>query len=267
MFFFQQGFARGMSLCAALCLILTGCVDISDRTIDRQPAEVSIKETEEEAYFEPAVTTETFTEEEIYKTYTLSEENRELLSYMVFVGDSICMGLSHYGVLGAEQVLAQGSVAARNIYDFEFQVGDGKAGLLTALVNAQPAIVVLSLGMNDINMSTTEDFSANYKKLINTIKNYLPLVKIIALSITPVNSASEFTDNSAIDEYNAALKSTVNAMQSYDICYVDVGVELKNAEGELKSLYGAGDGLHLTEEAYHAILWQVCNNARWGEYD
>ena len=41
-------------------------------------------------------------------------------------------------------------------------------------------------------------------------------------------------------------------------CFVDVSAELKNSENALKTDYSSGDGIHLSPDAYHAVLYQLC---------
>jgi len=40
--------------------------------------------------------------------------------------------------------------------------------------------------------------------------------------------------------------------------FVDVSPELKNSENALKTDYSSGDGIHLSPDAYYAMLYQVC---------
>ncbi|MBO6093439.1 MAG: hypothetical protein J6P40_07445, partial [Oscillospiraceae bacterium] len=66
----------------------------------------------------------------------------------MFVGDSICSGLKAYELLPANQVLAVGNVAARNIFEdwVEFKVNGEKMTLLPALVDLKPKYIVFSMG-------------------------------------------------------------------------------------------------------------------------
>ena len=40
--------------------------------------------------------------------------------------------------------------------------------------------------------------------------------------------------------------------------YADVTAELKNEENALKTNYSSGDGIHLSPDAYYAVLYQLC---------
>lgn len=252
-----------LSLCIYLSafVFFSGCTDISSR--ENVLPESSLPETAAAEYTPENQENHNSDDNglETYSTYTFSGEDEEFIGRLVFVGDSICMGLSSYGILPLSQVIAQGSVAARNIMDYKFKHdgADGEFDVLTALVNAASNYIVLSMGMNDLNITDEDIFCENYTKLISMIKTYCPDSEIIVLSITPVCGYSEFTDNTIIDRYNSALKTTVGELNDKSVYYLDIGPELKNSAGELKNKYTSGDGLHFTETAYYAILRQICD--------
>ena len=78
---------------------------------------------------------------------------------MTVVGDSIAYGFNAYGYISDEQNLAQGSVGIRNIHDFTFTDNDGQeVDVLDALEERQPAYIYMSMGMNDVNMCTEEEY-------------------------------------------------------------------------------------------------------------
>ena len=164
---------RITGLAAAVCLLLTACTDISQRTLPTEreteliiPAESSSEATsapadaETEASDTAEAADETASEvgssvsiEEQYSSYTFSEEDEAYLDTCLFVGDSICGGLSHYGILPADHVISKGSVAARNIFDFKFGIGDSETDVLTAILNQKQDHIIFSMGMNDVNMT------------------------------------------------------------------------------------------------------------------
>lgn len=195
--------------------------------------------------------------EEHYYSYTFTEAEEAYLDTCLFVGDSICGGLSYYGVLPASNVASKGSVAARNIFDFKFGVGDEKTDVLTAIVNKIQPNIIFSMGMNDVNMTTKEQYVENYFNLLNKVAAYCPDSTLIVLSITPVIAGSKFTTNTRIDEFNAAMKEAIEKDGKPNWKYVDVTPELKNSANGLKSYYEAGDGIHLAQAAYYAYLWQI----------
>ena len=268
---------RIIGLAAAVCLLLTACTDISQRTLPTEreteliiPSESSSEATSApaDAETEASDTAETADEtasevgsgvsiEEQYSSYTFSEEDEAYLDTCLFVGDSICGGLSHYGILPADHVISKGSVAARNIFDFKFGIGDSETDVLTAILNQKQDHIIFSMGMNDVNMTDAETYVANYFNLLTMVAAYCPDSELIVLSITPILADSDFSANEKIDSYNAAIKDAIEKDGKPNWKYIDISPELKNSAGGLKSSYESGDGIHLAQAAYYAYLWQI----------
>lgn len=213
---------------------------------------------------EPVSVTGTYTMySDDYKTFVLSDEYKEFISKCVFVGDSICYGLEAYDVLPGEQVVAKGDVAARSIFDYTFRIkaGEDPVPILTALIDLKPEYIVFSMGMNDVNMTSEATFCNNYNNLLSQVESFLPDSTLIVLSITPT-TLNKLTGkfqvrNEYIDEFNIALKEFLDSTGKWT--YVDVAHEMKNTHNQLKERYlGSDDGVHLTPEAYSAILYQLC---------
>lgn len=260
---------------SAAVLMLSGCVDISSRPLPPRPVMASTTEPvdipDEPIIISVATTTAPFTEEttpsaadsehiteEFYSEFEFTDEDYSFLDGCVFVGDSICSGLGHYGIIPMDRVIAQGNIAARNIFDFTFSVDGGEMTLITALVNAKPEYIVFSMGINDVNITSEQEFAENYKEILTMTEGFLPEAKLIVLSITPIDSESTFTTNEHIDGFNDALKNMAEESERW--IYVDVTGELKNSDNALKSDYSSGDGIHLSPDAYYATLYQLCRS-------
>ena len=190
-----------------------------------------------------------------YDPMVPDERYKEFYSKCVFVGDSICRGFKAYDVLPARQVCAQGNTAARNILEFEFRVDGQDADLITCLKKLDPEYIVFSMGMNDVNMTSKEKFCENYGNLLSLTEQALPEAQLVVCSVTPIVKESNFTRNTKIDEYNAALKEYLDASGRW--IFADIAHGLKDKDNGLKSRYNGGDGIHLSGLAYHAILYQV----------
>lgn len=265
----------------ALCLALAagGCEgDISQRTLPsdtkapesepiteevttttKKPVVATVKITTTAAETEvtsdeTSETTEPIIED--YNSFVFSDEYNNFLADCVFVGDSICSGLKLYEILPAKNVVAQGNVAARNIFDFSFKVGKEEVSVLSALVNLKPKYVVFSMGMNDVNITSEKAFCENYGELLSLTEGFLPEAKLIVCSVTPITTESKFSTNENIDSFNAALKEYLNETEKWT--YVDITRELKNSANALKTDYNGGDGVHLAPAAYYAMLYQIC---------
>lgn len=233
----------------------------AETTETTTPTEETTTEATTEAPEETDESAETTLEpiEEEYSTFTFSDEYNEFLSDTVFVGDSICSGLKVYEVLPAKKVVAQGNVAARNIFDFTFRVDGDEMSVLSALVNLKPKNIVFSMGMNDVNITSEEKFCENYGELLRLTEGFLPDANLYVCSVTPILRESKFTTNTNIDNFNAELKKYLDETEKWT--YIDITREMKNSENALKTLYNGGDGVHLSKAAYYAILYQVCERA------
>lgn len=207
-------------------------------------------------------TTDTTAEEiiETYKTYIMTDEYNEFISKCVFVGDSICSGFKAYDILPAKNVLAQGNVAARSIYDYTFRVNGDEMSILAALLELRPEYVVFSMGMNDVNITSEQTYCDNYGKLLSEVQSFLPDTTLIVCSITPITygeNGTLFTRPENIDSFNAAIREYLDKSEKWIYC--DIAHEMKNSLNLLKSRYlGSPDGVHLAPEAYYAIMSQIC---------
>lgn len=267
-----MGRRTAAALMSVLILLSCGCVDITNRTAPERPVIATVSETVKDIPDAPvtvsvatttapqsAEETTEFTDipmEEIYGSFEFSDKDYEFLNKCVFVGDSICSGLGHYGIIPAQRVIAQGNIAARNIFDFTFTAEGGELTLVSALVNAKPDYIVFSMGINDVNITSEQEFTDNYREILTMTEGFLPDAKLIVLSVTPVDASSTFTTNERIDSFNEALSAMAEESEGW--LYVDVTGELKNDANALKTAYSSGDGIHLSPDAYHAVLYQLC---------
>ncbi len=160
---------------------------------------------------------------EINKIGLISEEfvpddislvSPDYLDNIVVVGDSIAKGYSVYGRLSENNVLAVGSIGARNVLETQFSY-NGKSMLVTDILREKkPAYLFISLGMNDVNILSEEDYTDTYEKNINEMLKATPQSKVIVMSITPIAGTTEFTQNDKIDTYNEALRKMVFEMKN-----------------------------------------------------
>lgn len=179
----------------------------------------------------------------------------EFLSSTVFVGDSICKGLSGYGYLPADNVVAENGAGAWSIFRYTFDVRGEKRGVTEALELLNPKNVVLFLGVNDTGASTAY-FVNNYSNLIEKVRETLPDAKIYVASITPVSADCSYTTNERIDEFNLALRDL-----SYNMgcSFVNISGALKGPDNAILPEYCGSDGLHVPSSAYPVILGSLCS--------
>lgn len=151
----------------------------------------------------------------------------------VVVGDSIAEGFAEYDVLNASSVVAQIGVHLTEIDD-----------LIAKVKELSPGIVFLSLGMNDVTATNgdTEQFTSEYKAVIEQFQEEVPDAHIFVNSIFPVqdSAASEEAALASIPQYNEALQTLCESMS---IGYID-NTDL------VQDQYYEQDGIHFKSEFY-----------------
>ncbi|WP_044974019.1 SGNH/GDSL hydrolase family protein [Ruminococcus sp. HUN007] len=189
--------------------------------------------------------------------------NEKYLDDVTVIGDSICKGYSVYGRLKEDNVLAVGSIGVRNVLESSFTYQGYELGITDILQRKKPKYIFVSLGMNDINIRTAEQYSEDYKKFINEIRNASPESVVIACAITPVSRQTTFTKNETIDQYNEALRKLVFDLKDDKVFYVNAARYLKGSDNYLIQDFSSGDGIHLAAEAYDHLLTYMLAMLEW----
>ncbi len=189
---------------------------------------------------------------------------------MIFFGESTTTHLRARGVLtggtDTKQVWADSSgtktLSARMLQEPIIYPPTGE--LLTleeALKREQPAIMVLSFGLNNINAfaANTDTYINNYKRLIDLIGRASPDTKIILQTVYPVSATPHgFSQDGAticayIDKLNACLPTIAAAYTNVRVA--DTASVLKEtSNGMLLPAYDESDGVHLKAAAYQEII-------------
>lgn len=173
-------------------------------------------------------------------------------SRLAIAGDSIAYGFNAYGYIPNERNIATESVSMWNLDYFTFSTG---MGLVDTVEYINPAILYMSMGMNDVNMSTPEEYAERYKSTIYEIRNRVPDIHIIVAGITPVTSVSGFVSNETIRAFNTALENMVSEISSNHVYYFDAYSVVADPDTlELRSECTGGDGIHLVSTCYYDFL-------------
>ncbi|MDE6539179.1 MAG: SGNH/GDSL hydrolase family protein [Ruminococcus sp.] len=198
---------------------------------------------------EPATTTEPPTA----GSYVGNSPNSDFYqSRLAIAGDSIAYGFNAYGYIPNERNIATESVSMWNLDYFTFSTGMGLADTVQYI---NPAILYMSLGMNDVNMSTPEEFAERYKSTIYEIRNRVPDIHIIVAGITPVADTSDFVSNETIRDFNTALENMVSEISSNHVYYFDAYSIVADPNTlELRPECTGGDGIHLVSTCYYDFL-------------
>lgn len=188
-------------------------------------------------------------------TYILPEDEEKLTEESLFVGDSICSGFWACGMVSGKNVYATGAVGARNLLEYEMYYRSQPAKYVPVLKKTQPKNVFLWMGMNDVNLTSAEEFCENYKTIIDlTLENTEAEVYVCAIS--PILNL-EFTKLEYIDEFNEAISAFIEKNYETRVRFIDFTAPLKTEDGLLDEQYNGGDGIHLTTRAYYIAIHEI----------
>ena len=259
------GVILGVIVCIVMLfagLYLTGQIGMKKNVVPAA-AEVQTTETTDTtmtaAETTAETTTVTTTTAQSAESLSAAEKERLHTIYgekMTVVGDSIAYGFNAYGYISDEQNLAQGSVGIRNIHDFTFTDNDGQeVDVLDALEERQPAYIYMSMGMNDVNMCTEEEYINYYQEAISSIQQLCPNSNIIVAGITPVASDSDYTDNAEIRKFNDGLEQMIADLQQPNVVYFDAYSIVADPDTQdMNPDYSGGDSIHLASTVYQELL-------------
>ena len=114
-----------------------------------------------------------------------------------------------------------------------------------------------SMGLNDVNLTTKEQFVENYMQLLYQCKQASPNSEFIIMAVTPVRS--KFCKNEKIDEYNSALRYAIDNCYYSHYHFVDPTALLKGSDNKLMEKYAFEDGTHLEMSGMRVCLWYMYN--------
>lgn len=131
-----------------------------------------------------------------------------------------------------------------------------------AIAKEKPQYLVITLGVNGISfvkdMSNPKSFVASYGKLIDAVKAASPQTKIMLQSIFPVTAAYDQKNNGITNERIDTANTWIMQLAAEKGCgYLDTASVLKNQNGTMIEIYDAGDGVHMTADAYKAVVQYI----------
>lgn len=177
----------------------------------------------------------------------------------VFVGDSLSVGLSSYGIIPEKNVVADIGMNIDKINTATIASPNPDIPpktVLELLKERNPETVYIMLGSNGIAWLTNEYMIKEYGDFVESVQAELPEAEIYILSIPPVtegreNAASYAIQNSAIDAYNSELLKFAN---NKNLHFVDLNTALKGNDGKLPTEYAGKDGMHFKKDTYTIML-------------
>ncbi|MBQ9080779.1 MAG: hypothetical protein IJY27_06880 [Clostridia bacterium] len=191
---------------------------------------------------------------------------QEYINKIIFVGDSTTYGLKAYGMLSGGKNTTQVWTPASGTYSLNALVATYKIvypetgeelTVADAAAKAKPEYMVITLGINyGVPYCGETEFKKYYRLLLDDIVAASPETKIMLQSIYPVATNNELRDitNEKIDLANQWIEQLA---EEYGLKYLHTNPTLKDTDGYLFQSYQNGDGLHLLERGFNAVLQYI----------
>ena len=197
-------------------------------------------------------------------TTVLAENDSTRNGYLgrcVFLGDSRTVAMVNFGLINDDAALAQIGISHPSFKNNTFINNAGKQYTLKSYLAAHQApVIYIALGVNGINDPSEDHYKNTFVDLIDTVMDQAPNSNIVLMSIGPVNDNGAYkktVQNSWIEKYNAFLLQTA---EEKHIFYLNVSEILTASNGQVRSEYDAGDGLHYNSEGCRAILEYIVHH-------
>ena len=172
----------------------------------------------------------------------------------LFLGDSHTDGFHDYAGLGNATYFTKNGLTVKDAVEKSFIELDGKkVTLAEALGTRQFGKVYILLGINEIGAYTAADWAAQYKSLLDLVREKQPDAVIFIQSIfhtTQKKSDSSYFKNEVINERNAAIAQLADGKT---IFYLDLNPLFDDENGALRADY-SGDGVHVRAPYY--VQWR-----------
>lgn len=287
---------RFLSLFLVLILALSALASCADSTTSEETE--SATQTETDAFTFTPVGTETETETEIEtETETEPETTAEdvvvvnptdnttpvtpnndpvpvftpgsyssdpLISRMTFLGDSTTYGLKYYGVVADDKVWtpSNGTLAIfRATTDYIHDpVTGGEYTVADMCAKYTPDILVITLGINGISFMDETSFKSYYQMLIDAVKQASPSTHIALQTMYPLCASYDTSSGITQDKVNAGNKWINDLAATNGIACINSAPSLVTSSGYRPEEWQNGDGLHMSEQGFAAVMNYMVNN-------
>ncbi len=262
---------RKMRLAAAvtaaiLCVCMAGCgnaIEYKTFNTNSSSQQGSISDTsslpdssttDSSATSEP-IGDQPLTDSQINDT-VVKEDDPEYLTKTAFVGEALCSGLGFYTEgLKEDQIYTENNAHVDDIASTTWTIDGKQYELPDALYKSERKYIYIWIGPNDLGNYDPSAFAQQYQALIEKIFYANPLAYVGVISVAPVSAEYDGTlTNGKVYDYNAKLAEMVDKIGNNRVYFFNVTTVLGDSNGNLKSEYDSGDGLHMTGEAYRALL-------------
>ena len=169
----------------------------------------------------------------------------------LFIGDSHTDGFKDYaGLPNADYLCHNGLTVWSAVEKAEFP---GRQTLAQALRGKHYGKIYLMLGINELGTGTAESWAAQYKVLLDEIRELQPDAIIFLQAIfhtTQEKSDTTFFKNSTIDARNAEIEKFAD---NETVFYIDCIPAFDDDSGALTPEF-SGDGVHVKAPYY--VMWR-----------
>ena len=201
---------------------------------------------------------------------TTQDAGQAYINKMVFLGDSTTYGLRAYSMLSGGRDTLQvwtpksGTLTLSNasFATIVYPETNEEITIKEAVSRKKPEYLVITLGVNGVSFMGEDFFKAEYKKMLEAVKEASPDTKIICQSIFPVARSYAYLSSINNDKIRAANKWIVEVADEVGVKFIDTYSVLCDSEGWLPESYHNGDGIHLHAESFTLEL----NNLRTHAY-
>lgn len=214
-------------------------------------------------------------------SYPLEKSEDAGQSYIdsfVFLGESTTYHIKNRGVLsgGTDTHQVWGPKSGTLMLDpstascrIVYPETEEEIDISEAVERKKPKYILLTFGLNGATkfISKGKDYYTScYEKLIDTIISASPDTKVILQSCFPVAKNMNMTNYSisvsTLNEYIDTINGwSCDLAKNRSVAYLNTAEILKNESGALLDEYQAGDGYHLTKQAYIKILEYIRTHA------
>lgn len=175
--------------------------------------------------------------------YEFSAVDESYFDDAMFIGDSRTVGLRDYTDLAEHSdFFCETSLTIYKVMEEDFK---GKGTIEDALASKDYGKIYMMVGINELGRGTTEDFMAEYTKVVQTLHQLEPEAKIFIQGVMRVtgdkNSSDAIYNNSNINARNNAIATLAD---NQNIFYIDVNEVVCDEEGNLNIEY-TFDQIHL----------------------
>ena len=181
---------------------------------------------------------------------------------LTFLCDSTTIGLRDYGILSDGIATTQvwgsnsGSLPIETLPDAPIRYpGDGsQISAMDAAMIAKPKILVISVGQDGLMNVDKDTFIANYKALVNGIREKSPGTYIVCCSITSVGADYSGVDGLTRDAISWANDYIQQVCIETGAYFADVARDMRDSTNILNSSYASANNKTLNSSGLNVFL-------------